>query len=188
MNPVYRIPEPFQFNPLKHHLAYIKDYTAGKISEGTKSDRKILIRELKHIGTSVMDIYTGELCLKNICDEIKEFLVTENLIERPAFLEWAGEKFNDYRIITLSDNSKWVLKYHKDEKRYIHTFPTRLSRHTFRIKANTLKSAILYYIIIGKDFITRSDLNRARSFLGLSPVKDTADAEAITSMIEILRV
>jgi hypothetical protein len=56
-----------------------------------------------------------------------------------------------------------------------------------RIKANTLKSAILYYIIIGKDFISRNDLNKARALLRLSPIKDPAEAEAITEMIEMLR-
>ncbi len=188
MNIEFQIPEPFQFNPLKHHLAYIREYTSNKISEGDNPDNKILIKELKHIGTSVMDVYSGKLSVKRICMEIKKYLISEKLIERLAFLEWVGEKYKDYRIVTLSDKSCWMLKYHKDESRFVHMFPSRLSPHTFRVKANTLKSAILYYIIIGKDYITRSDLNHSRSLLGLSPVKDTADTEAITAMIEILRV
>ena len=61
------------------------------------------------------------------------------------------------------------------------------SPHTFRVKANTMKSAILYYIIIGKDYITGDDLNRARAFLGLSPVKNSAETKAITNMIDMLR-
>jgi hypothetical protein len=80
-----------------------------------------------------------------------------------------------------------MVKYHNDDGRFVHMFPARLSPHSFRVKANTLKSAILYYIIIGKDFITREDLNSTRELLGLSPVKNTAEAEAITEMIEILR-
>ena len=81
-----------------------------------------------------------------------------------------------------------MLKYHNDETRYVHVFPTRQSPHTFRVKANTLKSAILYYILIGKDYISRRDLNHSRSLLGLSPVKDTDETKAITEMIEILRI
>jgi hypothetical protein len=80
------------------------------------------------------------------------------------------------------------LKYHDNEKRFVHIFPARNSQHTFRVKANTLKSAILYNILIGKDFITGDDLNRVRTLLNLSPVKDTVDTEAVTEMIEILRV
>jgi hypothetical protein len=41
--------------------------------------------------------------------------------------------------------------------------------------------------LIGKDYITGDDLNQARVLLGLSPVKDPAETEAITEMIEILR-
>jgi hypothetical protein len=50
-----------------------------------------------------------------------------------------------------------------------------------------LKSAVLYIIIFGKDFISDDDLNAARALAGLSPVKEIADAEAVTEMIEILR-
>ncbi len=187
MNSEYNIPEPFQFNPLKHHLAYIREYTFNKIPEDNKTDIKKLVRELKHIGTSVMDVYSGRLSIKDICREIIEFLDTEKLNEKKAYSEWTGKRYNDYRIFMLSDKSQWMLKYNNDESRYVHIFPTRLSPHTFRVKANTLKSAILYYIIIGKDYISRRDLNYARSLLDLSPVKDPDETEAITEMIEILR-
>lgn len=97
------------------------------------------------------------------------------------------KNFKDFRIITLSDSSQWMLKYHNDRANYVHLFPARMSTHSFRVKANTLKSAILYNIVIGKDYISSRDLNRARALLGLSPVKDPAETEAITEMIEILR-
>ena len=188
MNIEYKIPAPFQFNPLKHHLSYIREYTTVKIPEDNKPDIKILIKELKHIGTSVMDVYSGKLSIGNICSEITDFLYSEKLNEKIAYSDWTGRKYNDYRIFILSDKSQWMLKYYDDESRYVHIFPARLSPHTFRVKANTLKSAILYYVIIGKDYISRRDLNHARSLLGLSPVKDPDETKAITEMIEILRV
>jgi hypothetical protein len=40
---------------------------------------------------------------------------------------------------------------------------------------------------IGKDYITGEDLNSIRPLLGLSPVRDAVDTEAIVEMIEILR-
>jgi hypothetical protein len=46
---------------------------------------------------------------------------------------------------------------------------------------------LIYLIIIGKDLVTGDDLNNVRSLLGLSPVNDTLDTEAILEMIEILR-
>jgi len=61
------------------------------------------------------------------------------------------------------------------------------SQHSFRAKSNTLKSALIYLIIIGKDLVTGEDLNNVRSIMGLSPVKNASDTEAILEMIEILR-
>lgn len=42
-------------------------------------------------------------------------------------------------------------------------------------------------VLVGKDYISENDLNTARALAGLSPVKEVADAEAVTEMIEILR-
>jgi hypothetical protein len=187
MKTEYPIPEPFQFNPLKHHLSYIKEFISGKLSEEEGIDVKTLVKEVRHIGTSVMDVYTGSRSFEEICSEITYHLQKSRLDRIKSFSEWTGIKYNDFKTIAISDNSIWMLKYHNDEKRFIHIFPARFSPHSFRVKANTLKSAVLYYIIIGKDFISRADLNKARQYLGLSPVKDTAEAEAITKMIEILR-
>jgi hypothetical protein len=184
----YQIPEPFQFNPLKHHLAFIRGFISGKLTEEKGDDIKVVVKELKLIGTSVMDLYTGRLSIKDICNEIFKFLESKKLKEYRIFAEWAGRKFSDFRTITLSDTSEWMLKYNNDRSRYVHLFPVRMSPHSLRIKANTLKSAIIYYIIIGKDFISADDLNRARALLDLSPVKNPEEAEAITEMIEILRL
>ena len=184
----YQIPELFLFNPLKHHLGFIREFINLKIEDESYTDIKNLIKELKHLGTSVMDVYTGSLSVINICKEVEEFLEQKYILRREPFSLWAGIKMNSFRIISLSDGSQWTLKYHNNEIRYVHLFPARSSPHSFRVKSNTLKSALLYYIIIGKDFITGDDLNKVRILLGLSPIKDTVDTEAITEMIEILRV
>ena len=183
----HQIPEPILFNPLKHHLGFIREFLYQKTEAEPDSGTKNLIRELKHIGTSVMDVYTGSLIIKSICDEVREFLAQKELSGRESFARWAGTKMNDFKLISLSDDSQWTLKYYDNSKRFVHIFPARGSQHTFRVKSNTLKSALLYFILIGKDFITGDDLNKVRPLLGLSPVKDAVDAEAITEMIEILR-
>jgi hypothetical protein len=183
----FQIPEPVLFNPLKHHLGFIRKFIYHN-SEITHNDRqRNLIKELKHLGTSVMDVYTGSLFINEICNEIIYFLQEKELSKRESFSGWTGKKMNDYRVISLSDDSHWTLKYRDNCQRYVHIFPARGSRHTFRVKSNTLKSALLYSILIGKDFITGDDLNRVRPLLGLSPIKDPVDTEAITEMIEILR-
>jgi hypothetical protein len=183
----YQITEPFLFNPLKHHLGFIMEFVSMKVDEPV-SDINDLARELKHLGTSVMDIYTGSLSIGKICNEVEEFLSEKNIIRIEAYSTWVGVNTNCFRIISLSDGSQWTLKFHDNRLRFVHIFPARNSQHTFRVKANTLKSALLYYILIGKDLVTGDDLNKVRPLLGLSPVKDPVDTEAITEMIEILRV
>jgi hypothetical protein len=181
------LPEPILFNPLKHYLPFIRDFVSKRTLTINDPLLKGLTSELKHLGTSVMDIYTGELLQEDIFKEILIFLEVNDLIDKEAYKSWSGTGFHDYRIVPLSDTSQWTLKYHNNEKRYIHIFPARSSPHSFRIKANTLKSAILYIIIFGKDYVSDDDLNAARALMGLSPVKEVADAEAVTEMIEILR-
>ena len=185
----YPVPEPLVFNPLKHYLQFIRDFVNLniRICSGSECESKKLIKELKHLGTSVMDVYTGPLSLENIFNEVNSYLIIKRLLTRDLFASWSGTSFNNFKITSLSDNSQWTLKYHENEKRYVHIFPARLSPYTFRIKANTLKSAILYLIIIGKDYVTEDDLNRARALTGLSPVKDVTETEAVTEMIDILR-
>lgn len=187
MLPGINIPEPFQFNPLKHHLSFIREFISLEIKNDTPDRRKNIVRQMKHIGTSVMDIYTGTLSVNGILEEVRSYLSAENLISPEAYPAWTGRHFSDFKIIPLSDGSHWMLKYHDQENRHVHLFPARSSPHTLRVKANTLKSAILYIILAGKDFITDEDLNMSRAMAGLSPVKEVAESEAIYEMIELLR-
>jgi len=187
MNSGINIPEPILFNPLKHYLPFIRDFVNSRILTINDPGLKEITRELKHIGTCVMDVYTGGLTQETIFSEIKEFLKLHNLLEIGSYKAWTGTDYDDYRVIPLSDTSQWTMKYHDHETRYVHIFPARSSPHSFRVKANTLKSAIIYIIIFGKDYVSDDDLNAARALVGLSPVRETADAEAVTEMIEILR-
>ncbi len=180
------IPEPLIFNPLKHYLPYIKEFVSS-ISTLPGHDPGYLTKELSHLGTSVMDVYTGNLSQNEIFKDIIEFLFSGNLASKSAFSGWVGRGYNNFKVTELSDGSIWTLKFHDNDKRFVHIFPARLSSLTFRVKSNTLKSAILYLILIGKDYVTGKDLNKARALMGLSPVKNLADTEAVTEMIEVLR-
>ncbi len=182
-----KIPEPLLFNPLKHYLPFIKELINKNIPCGNCSEPKDLIRELRHIGNCVMDIYTGSLTQEMIFREVCLFLEENRIITKESYKLWTGTGYDDFKIIPLSDWSRWTLKYFNNDTRYVHIFPARQSPHTFRIKANTLKSAVLYLVLIGKDYITEDDLNKARALAGLSPVRDISDTEAVTEMIEILR-
>lgn len=186
MNYEYQIPEPILFNPFKHHLGYIKEFINLNIDK-PDLNTEMLSKEIKHLGTSVMDIYSGKLFVRNICIETVEFLRNKGMLFKEAYSFWAGTNADSFRITTLSDGSQWTLKFQNENQRFVHLFPARNSPHTFRVKANALKSALIYNIIIGKDLVTSEDLNKVRPILGLSPVKDAIDTEAIMEMIEILR-
>ncbi len=184
---VNKAPEPLLFNPLKHYLSFIRDFINSNSIGENISDRNELVRTIRHIGNCVMDIYTGALPQEKIFEEIGLFLDSSGLKDNESFKSWIGPGYDDYKIIALSDTSQWTLKFHNNETHYVHIFPARSSPYTFRIKANTLKSAILYLTVIGKDFLTENDLNKARALANLSPVREVADTEAIYEMIEILR-
>ena len=182
------IPEPILFNPLKHYLPFIREFTNTNSEKESYPGSKEFLKELRHLGTCVMDIYKGDMSPENIFQEISEFLKSNGLTGRTAYRKWAGESYSSHRIITLSDGSHWTLKYSDKGTRFVHLFPARYSQHTFRVKANTLKSAILYQVFAGKYYISADDLNRVRALISLSPVKEVADTEAITEMVELLRV
>jgi len=182
-----RIQPPLLFNSLKHHLGFIKEYIGDNQNTEVQTVTQAIIKDLKHLGGSVMDIYTGPMSPEEISGEIMKFLIANNLTGKELFNHWTGNDPKDLKTIKLTDGSHWILKYFKNELRYVHLFPARYSPHSFRVKANTLKSAVLYIICIGKDLVTEEDLNTARAVSGLSPVKDVVDSESITEMIEILR-
>jgi hypothetical protein len=186
MEPGISIPEPILFNPLKHHLGFIREFTEYYASF-TGFEKQEFLRILGHIGGSVMDVYSGALTCEEIANGALELLSLHNLLEREKFINWTGRKPKDFRTVRLSDGSQWIMKYYNHELHWAHIFPARMSPHSFRIKANTLKSAILYQVFIGKDFISEEGLNSARAIGNLSPVKDIFDAEAITAMIELIR-
>lgn len=186
MNSDYQIPEPILFNPIKHHLGFIKEFT-GMHTDNPNRDLKILARQLRHIGTSVMDIYTGTLSISSICEESLELLKQKKMAGIEAYSSWIGKKADSMHLVDFSDGSQWAFKLQNNHNRFVHFFPARNSSHTFRVKANTLKSALIYVIMIGKDLVTGDDLNKVRPLVGLSPVKDSIETEAILEMIAILR-
>src|SRR5664279_93390 len=141
----YQIPEPVLFNPFKHHLGFIKEFI-NRNTDKPVLNIQMLLTDIKHLGTSVMDIYNGKLSVRNICSETEEFLSNKGIISQVLYSQWAGTNTDSFRITTLSDGSQWTLKYHNDHQRFIHLFPARNSPYTFRVKANTLKSALIYNI------------------------------------------
>ncbi len=149
--------------------------------------RRDIIPLLKHIGTSVADIYTGQLDIQDIVIEINLIREKENIMTEESFLAWLEKTKKGYRKHKLSDSSQWVIKHLEDNHRYFHIFPGRNVEYTTRSRGNSLKTAILYDILFDKGDILINDLNAVRNMLGLSPVRSIEWACSIISDIRMLQ-
>jgi hypothetical protein len=176
------IPQPVMFNPFKHHLAYIKS-----IIDQFSNSEKILKEIISHVGTSVTDIYTGELDINIICNHVINFLNENSLTDKNTFCLWAGKDRGDFRKIKLPDSSEWTLKFFNHPDRYVHLFPARNSFKSVRVKATSLKTAVLWLSQRLINEININNLNRIRLVAGLSPVKSLEEAKALTDLINMLR-
>ena len=119
------------------------------------------------LGGSVMDLYTGNISLLAIGHEILKILQQDNIMDADNYKQWLGEK--EYRLINISDNSNWTLRWAETPLRYMHLHPARYSEHTIRIKANLLKTAILFVKMNAQNV---AEINQLRGeYLNLSPLK-----------------
>jgi hypothetical protein len=175
------IPLPIMFNPVKHHLGYIKSIT------GQLCNSELLLKKtISHVGASVTDIYTGSLDIDNICSHVINFLVENSLNDKNSFCLWAGIEKHDFRKIILPDNSEWALKFFDHPDRFVHLFPARNSNISLRVKGTSLKTAILWFSQPGTHEINTNYLNQIRISANLSPVKSIEEANALANLIRLL--
>ncbi|NJM25246.1 MAG: hypothetical protein HC859_06895 [Bacteroidia bacterium] len=126
--------EPIRFNPLKHHADHICNYIQAHSWDDWAGQIELL-------GSSVIDIYTGNLTPAQIADEVIGHLKAEGMDGREAFFAWV-RSHHGYRMCMLSDGSLWVLRESPLPEAYVHIHPGRRSPQTLRLSANTLKTAI----------------------------------------------
>jgi len=187
MNELNNIPEPLNFNPLKHHLGFIRSFTNKCSSLSEEEVKKDIIPRLRHIGSSVADIYTGNLKTGEISAEFMNLRNEEKILSEESFANWISQSGKEYRKCMLPDSSAWIIKYLDGNARYFHFFPGRKVSSTIRSRGNSLKTAILYNILYDKGDIMLTDLNSVRKMVSLSPLKDTGAASGIISLIRLLQ-
>ena len=158
-------PLPIIFNPLKHHLGFIRSY----IRETRKEDNETMESDLKKIGESQMDLYVGELNISEIEQEVLGYLSTNGILEKGAYANFIN---NNYQQIQLSDQSKWILRMGEDSEQYVHIHPARNGPHVVRVKASTMKTVIAVQVLLGDSQIGIDEVNWVREeCLGLSRLK-----------------
>ena len=70
---------------------------------------------------------------------------TLKITAKKEFVRWLGK--SDYKLINLDDESVWVIREGKQDKRYIHFHPARNSPNAIRIHGNSWKTAIVLNIL-----------------------------------------
>ena len=161
-------------NPWKHHKNYIcrqiKNYSLKK-DTGFKELKKNLLQT----GKSQMDIYTGELSLPQIMQNVSVELFNQNIVDKASYINWLRQFGKDYRIIQLRDNSQWALRLSDNNEKFIHIHPARNSINTVRARAVTLQTAIAAIIFSRIKSVNPVDINiineARKKYLGESPIK-----------------
>lgn len=169
----YDVPEPFIFNSLKHHLGRIRHFIkTPEISERSPDQLK---SDLKNIGHSRIDLYTGKIPPREIARHFQKQLQENGYSSRQGYKEWIDGSDKSYQILTLSDGSRWTFRIGQKSNRHIHLHPARYSPYVSSVKALPLKTAIAF--LIKNNATSNHDLdlamvNQVRTeVLGVSPLK-----------------
>ena len=178
---------PVLLNCWKHHAGFIK----SKIVQYKKDpERSIptLTKEILLIGQSLMDLYLGDLTPQEIADAVVSQLKNEQAADQPEYINWLGRGGEEFRIIKLSDRSQWTLRLGEVKMKYVHIHPSRYSPRTIRVRSTTLKSAVLFSILLKNDSEDKLGLiNRIRKeYLELPPLKNMSSASAILKLTDLL--
>ncbi|WP_113617966.1 hypothetical protein [Chitinophaga flava] len=169
------------FNPFKHHLGVLQQL----LDEVLPAD---LPAALKKIGTSQMDMYTGNLTPEEIYQQILTSLQGQGIEAPEAFAAYLNIR-KGYMDIVLTDTSRWILRLADDPVRYIHLHPGRYSPHSLRIKAAALKTAMAYKAAarMGQlSGILLDDINQVRTIAALSPVRKLEDLQHIKKILTLI--
>jgi hypothetical protein len=174
------VPRPILFNTYKHHAGALRVRIASVAAAGPGALAELAGR-IAVFGTQLMDMYTGPLSPHEICAHVLDGLRAAGRLELDAYRAWLSGQ-DQYAVVTLPDESRWVLRLGDSQERYIHLHPGRWSPGTLRVRANVLKTAVLvlaHVRIFGGDPMDRTLINAVRrERLGLSPLGQDPDSEA----------
>lgn len=180
---------PILFNPLKHHIDFIKE-SIKKYSDSNNNSLIFEKPEIK-IGENNIDIYTGELSVNSIVKEVLQ-LLSNYVCDKYLFFEHIDQLKERYFTIELSDQSKWVILKGEFKERFIHIHPAKKTKHSIRVKANTLKT-VFYFIVFQNRYnhngpITQNINSIRQQYLNLSPIKSFSSANSIMKLYDLLKV
>jgi hypothetical protein len=182
------VPHPVLFNAWKHHAGWARRRIAEAVEGGLEAMAG-LAGELVVVGTRLMDWYVGSLTPAEIGGRVLEQLRAASRIDPGPFADWlAGQ--GGYAVVPLPDDgSRWALRLGETAGRYVHIHPGRYSPHTLRVRADTLRTAVLALALgrlSGRDPSDVGVVNEARRrYLELPQVRDVGEG-GLGAVIRVL--
>ncbi len=175
------IAKPFVFNPLKHHSGFIKSLISDCRTSGIEV--ACLQEYLLKMGNCMIDLYFGELGIKQILSDIEKRLRKADSYDPESYIKYITASSKNFQNIQISDHSTWTLLIGNEPERYLHIHPSRGSSNSIRIRAIALKTALIMKIFYA-DQLEQEDLvsltNEIRSkYLGESPIKNITYTKGI---------
>ncbi len=141
---------------------------------------------LTTLGNSQMDVYTGALLPAAIAEGVAGYLSEYHLLEPGAYAGWL-QTAGGYRLVTLSDQSEWVLRWGEVPGSYAHIHPARYSPFSIRVKASTLKTAIvvcIWHRLSPHEQPHLTEINQLRrAWLQLPPMRSVEEAEGLRRLL-----
>lgn len=195
--------EQIVFNCEKHHLRTISEKILAYRNTGVESLNQLLESltlnsDNTRTYNGVVDVYYGPLTADDIQNEVWEYMQKNRIVDLEAYRQYIQsqgqiKRRGHYINHTLSDTSIFTLRLIDDPKSFMHIHPGRYSPNTFRVKANTLKTAIVtaFLALIQKQSPYNLDLvNDARHKLELSPVDEKISSiyDTIEKLYNFLRL
>ena len=181
---IEKIQVPITFNAHKHHFRFLLQ----RIEIWKTLEWKQVEQEITGIGENLIDLYTGDLTIENICTEFIQYFRKLKINDKTSLTDWLRPL--EYRKIELNDSSLWVIKEGNDPDRFIHIHPAKQSPHTIRVRAATLKTVIALMVCTGNisDGMTKNlqTVNQIRKTnLHLSPIKSLQSGKGILQLWEL---
>jgi hypothetical protein len=182
-------PAPVWLNGWKHHLEFVCGEVLLFKCVGLEAFKKVCLK-LKIMGASLSDFYTGTLSPNEIAEEICNELKKLKVFAPHDYKNWIEDTEKKFRLVMLSDHSKWTLTQCDDDEYYLHIHPSRYSKHTIRIKGNTLRTAaamLAYEEFSSEAACNLKTINLVRKeFLHMSPI-DERHMEGILRTVDFLK-
>lgn len=184
------LPIPILMNVFKHHVHALRSLVSHAVEKGDSYLPK-LSETLLVLGDNLMDLYIGHLTPHQIAREIIAQLERKQKLASPSFSSWVSET-KGYRMLTFSelDQSKWVLREAEDHFRYVHVHPGRWSPASMRVRAHSLKTAVMSVVSARLDGGSPYDVERVNAlrtqFLDLSPIKEVNPENGVGKIMKAL--